>query len=63
MCWIISRIFGGEEYNGAVSFLLQNYVCIEFYANYKVILQYNYHNVMLSLQETTQHMLVTFLSM
>ena len=34
------------------------YVCVEFYANYKIILQYSHHNVMFSLQEMTQHMLV-----
>ena len=35
------------------------YVCAEFYANYNIILQYSHHNDMFSLQETTQHMLVT----
>ena len=42
-------------------------VCVVFYAHSKIVFQYIYHNVMLSLQETTQHMLVTpsatFLSM
>ena len=42
-------------------------VCVVFYANSKIVFQYMCHNVMLSLQETTQHMLVTpnttFLSM
>ena len=35
------------------------YVCVEFYANYKIILQYSHHNVMFFLQEMTQRMLVT----
>ena len=34
-------------------------VCVVFYANSKIVFQYIYHNVMLSLQETTQQMLVT----
>ena len=36
------------------------YVCVEVYANYKSILQYSHHNVMVCLLEMTQHMLVMF---
>ena len=37
-----------------------NYVCVVFYANYNIVLQYIYHDYfMFFLQETTLNMLVT----